>query len=57
MSQQCIECGGTLDIPQVVEKGDIFSCHDCGVDYVIELDEDGKKQVKELNLEEEDWGE
>jgi predicted RNA-binding Zn-ribbon protein involved in translation (DUF1610 family) len=57
MSQECIECGGNLDIPKVVEKGDIFSCHDCGVDYVIELDEDGKKQVKELNLEEEDWGE
>ena len=57
MSQQCIECGGTLDVPKECEKGDIFSCPDCGVDYVIELDEDGKKQVKELNLEEEDWGE
>jgi hypothetical protein len=39
------------------EKGDIFSCPDCGVDYVIELGEEGKKQVRELNLEEEDWGE
>jgi predicted RNA-binding Zn-ribbon protein involved in translation (DUF1610 family) len=57
MSQQCIECGGTLDVPKECEKGDIFSCPDCGVDYVIELDEEGNKQVKELNLEEEDWGE
>jgi predicted RNA-binding Zn-ribbon protein involved in translation (DUF1610 family) len=57
MSQQCIECGGILDVPKECEKGDIFSCPDCGVDYVIELDEEGNKQVKELNLEEEDWGE
>jgi len=57
MSQQCIECGGTLNVPKEGEKGDIFSCPDCGVDYVIEIDEDGKKKIKELNLEEEDWGE
>jgi lysine biosynthesis protein LysW len=57
MSQKCVECGGTLDVPKDVEKGDIFSCPDCGVDYVIDVDEDGKKQIKELNLEEEDWGE
>ena len=54
---QCIECGGVLNIPQDGTKGDIFGCPDCGVDYVIEIDKSGVKQVKELNLEEEDWGE
>ena len=57
MSHQCIECGGMFDFSKECEKGDIFSCPDCGVDYVIELGEEGKKQVRELNLEEEDWGE
>ncbi|MCX6655445.1 MAG: lysine biosynthesis protein LysW [Candidatus Bathyarchaeota archaeon] len=57
MSYQCIECGGMFDFSKECEKGDIFSCPDCGVDYVIELSEEGKKQVRELNLEEEDWGE
>jgi len=46
-----------LDVPTKLEEGGIFSCPDCGVDYVIEIGKDGKKKVKELNLEEEDWGE
>lgn len=57
MNYQCIECGGVLNIPSGIDKGDILSCPDCGVDYVVEFDESGLIQLKELNLEEEDWGE
>ena len=57
MSQQCTECGAELIIPSNMEKGDILSCPDCGVDYVIELAESGCIQAREINLEEEDWGE
>ena len=57
MNHQCIECGGVLNIPSGIDKGDILSCPNCGVDYVVEFDESGLIQLKELNLEEEDWGE
>jgi hypothetical protein len=57
MSFHCIECEGVLDIPENSQKGDIFSCPDCGTDFVVEINDNGEKVVKELNLEEEDWGE
>ena len=57
MIQSCIDCGSELQIPKDSLQGEIIGCPDCGLDYVIEFDENGKKQLKELTLEGEDWGE
>jgi DNA-directed RNA polymerase subunit RPC12/RpoP len=57
MSFHCVECGGNLDLPETSQGGDIFSCPDCGTDFVVEMNDNGEMVVKELNLEEEDWGE
>ena len=57
MTSPCIECGAELKIPEDATKDDIISCPECGIDYVIEVDETGTMTLKQLNLEEEDWGE
>ena len=54
---QCIECGADIVITHEMILGEIISCPDCGVDYVIEIDEMGEKIIKALNIEGEDFGE
>ena len=53
----CTDCGGEFEVPEDVETGEIIECPDCGLDYVIVLDESGQLSLKELTLEGEDWGE
>jgi len=53
----CTDCGAELEIPEDALPGEIIGCPDCGLDYVIEVDESGGKQLKELLIEGEDWGE
>jgi alpha-aminoadipate carrier protein LysW len=55
--QICSECFAEFGVPNDLEEGEIITCPDCGLDYVIEIDEEGKKVLKELTLEGEDWGE
>lgn len=57
MQDPCIDCGAPLDVPDDSLDGEIICCPDCGVDYVIEMDDNGKKQLTELTIEGEDWGE
>ncbi len=57
LSQICIECGSELVIPKSAEQGEIIECPDCGIDYAIEVDENGIMFMQMLNLEGEDWGE
>ncbi len=57
MANACIDCGGDLDVPNDSLSGEIIGCPDCGLDYVIEEDESGSKQLTELSIEGEDWGE
>jgi alpha-aminoadipate carrier protein LysW len=52
-----MDCGADLDVPTDSLKGEIIGCPDCGLDYVIEVDESGSRQLKELLIEGEDWGE
>jgi len=52
-----MDCGADLNVPNDSLLGEIIGCHDCGLDYVIEMDESGSKQLKELLIEGEDWGE
>ena len=37
--------------------GEIIGRPDCGLDYVIEVDDSGSKHLKELLIEGEDWDE
>ena len=53
----CGECGGSLEVTNDMEGGDLISCPDCGLDYVVEVNDKGVKILSELNLECEDWGE
>ncbi len=57
MSNACMDCGAGLEVPNDSLSGEIIGCPDCGLDYVIETDESGSKQLKELLIEGEDWGE
>ena len=57
MIDLCIDCSASLDVPADALNGEIISCPDCGLDYVIEVCEDGKQELKQLTLEGEDWGE
>ncbi|MBQ03379.1 lysine biosynthesis protein LysW [Candidatus Bathyarchaeota archaeon] len=57
MTNTCVDCGAGMDVPNDALIGEIIGCPDCGLDYVIENDDSGGKQLKELLIEGEDWGE
>lgn len=44
-------------MPTDALNGEVISCPDCGLDYFIEVGEDGKNELKELTVDGEDWGE
>jgi alpha-aminoadipate carrier protein LysW len=53
----CIDCGGALELPEDTLKGEIISCPDCGVDYVLVEENSGLLSLQILTIEGEDWGE
>ena len=57
MNDNCIDCSASLEVPTDALDGEIIGCPDCGLDYVIEIGEDNIKQLKQLTVEGEDWGE
>ena len=57
MNENCIDCNAPLEMSSDVLDGEIISCPDCGLDYVMEIGEDGSKELKQLTVEGEDWGE
>ncbi len=57
MTDCCIDCSAILEVPSDAVNGEIISCPDCGLDYVIEIGENGKKDLKQLTVDGEDWGE
>ena len=57
MMENCIDCSAPLEVPTDAQDGEIIGCPDCGLDYVIEIGEDTIKQLKQLTVEGEDWGE
>jgi hypothetical protein len=54
---ECKDCGGDLILPFDVQNDEIIGCEDCGLDYVVEIDEPGLVHLLELAIEGEDWGE
>jgi len=57
MQFTCVDCGGSIELPENCLTGEIVGCPDCGLDYVVEEDASGLLQLKELAIEGEDWGE
>ena len=57
MSVSCTDCAGVIEVSDDCIPGEIISCPDCGLDYVIEEDGSGTMLLRELVIEGEDWGE
>jgi alpha-aminoadipate carrier protein LysW len=57
MSIECVDCKALIELPEDALEGEIVSCPDCGLDYVVEKDESGALVLKELEIKGEDWGE
>ena len=54
---ECNDCGADLCIPNDARKGEIIGCGDCGLDYVMVINNSGNLLLEELLIEGEDWGE
>ena len=57
MQFTCVDCGGSVELPDDCVPDEIVGCQDCGLDYVVVEDEQGLLHLKELTIEGEDWGE
>jgi alpha-aminoadipate carrier protein LysW len=57
MNIRCIDCDAEIEMKNDAVNGEILSCHDCGMDYVVIIDGTGSQLLKELAIEGEDWGE
>ena len=53
----CKDCDAKINIQPSFEVDEIISCPVCGLDYVIKLDDSGRKIPVELIITGEDWGE
>ena len=53
----CIDCLANIEVPSDAIAGEIVSCEDCGLDYVVVEDKLGRFCLQELTIEGEDWGE
>jgi lysine biosynthesis protein LysW len=54
---ECNDCGASIIIPTDVLSGEIIGCKDCGLDFVMVLNNSGNMMLEELLIEGEDWGE
>lgn len=57
MKVKCPECDADLTIPDDVLDGEIVSCPDCGMDFEARRKENGEVELKQAEIEGEDWGE
>ena len=55
--ENCVDCDASIEVSSDPLEGEIIGCPDCGLDYVMEIGEQGSIQLKELIIEGEDWGE
>ncbi len=56
MMYKCKDCDADIDIPKDAEEGEVVSCEDCGLDFIVK-NENGSFTIQELAIEGEDWGE
>jgi alpha-aminoadipate carrier protein LysW len=57
MKCKCLECDGEITIPADVVNGEIVTCPDCGLEFELSIDENGKCDLKVAEVVGEDWGE
>jgi len=57
MSEVCVDCGASIEMPEGAIEGEIVGCPDCGLDCVVVKNESGSLSLQELTIEGEDWGE
>lgn len=57
MNGICPECGATIETPDDVMVGEIFSCASCGEEVEVTKIADESVKVDLLGIEGEDWGE
>lgn len=57
METECNMCGGLVQVPEDVLRGEIVSCPDCGVDYEVTEVQNGNVVLRAAEEIKEDWGE
>ena len=57
MKIECKDCGRELNVPEDVVVGEIVSCPDCGGEFEVISNSDGKIELKPAESVGEDWGE
>ena len=57
VTESCIDCAAPIEVSSDSLEGEIIGCPDCGLDYVMEIGEQGIIELKQLIFEGEDWGE
>jgi alpha-aminoadipate carrier protein LysW len=54
---KCSECDGEIKIPKDAVNGEIVACPDCGLEFELSIESDGKCNLKVAEVVGEDWGE
>jgi len=57
MNIECKDCGAQISIPEDVVIGEIVSCPDCGGEFEVTSNFEGKIGLKPAESVGEDWGE
>jgi len=57
MTCKCSECDGEIKIPKDAVNGEIVACPDCGLEFELSIESDGKCNLKAAEVVGEDWGE
>jgi alpha-aminoadipate carrier protein LysW len=57
MKCRCSECDSEITIPKDAVEGEIVTCPDCGLEFELSFDKDGKCNLKIAEIVGEDWGE
>ncbi|MEM3382832.1 MAG: alpha-aminoadipate/glutamate carrier protein LysW/ArgW [Nitrososphaerales archaeon] len=54
---KCPECDGEIPLPKDAIEGEIVTCPDCGTSFELYKMEDGKFDIRSIQVVGEDWGE
>lgn len=57
MKTKCPECDADVEAPDDVIVGEVISCSDCGLELEVVSVDNGRLEVKPVQIAGEDWGE
>jgi alpha-aminoadipate carrier protein LysW len=57
MKCRCSECDSEIEVPKDAINGEIVTCPDCGLEFELVIDKDGRCSLKVAEVVGEDWGE